>query len=79
MFDGASFVVNGDGGLAVQMRDWEEQEVMAAGKARRALALALTGMIRDGEISRERALELARRVMRENAIRLYGLAPAASQ
>jgi NAD+ synthase len=27
VFDGASFVVNGDGGLAVQMRDWEEQEV----------------------------------------------------
>jgi NAD+ synthase len=28
VFDGASFVVNGDGTLAVQMRDWEEQ-VMA--------------------------------------------------
>jgi NAD+ synthase len=27
VFDGASFVVNGDGGLAVQMRDWQEQEV----------------------------------------------------
>lgn len=27
VFDGGSFVVNGDGGLAVQMRDWEEQEV----------------------------------------------------
>jgi NAD+ synthase len=27
VFDGASFVVNGDGTLAVQMRDWEEQEV----------------------------------------------------
>ncbi len=27
VFDGASFVVNGDGALAVQMRDWEEQEV----------------------------------------------------
>jgi len=25
VFDGASFVVNGDGGLAVQMADWEEQ------------------------------------------------------
>ncbi|HEX8056691.1 MAG TPA: nitrilase-related carbon-nitrogen hydrolase, partial [Novosphingobium sp.] len=24
VFDGASFVVNGDGGLAVQMKDWEE-------------------------------------------------------
>jgi len=27
VFDGASFVINGDGGLAVQMRDWEEQVV----------------------------------------------------
>ena len=27
VFDGASFVVNGDGALAVQMTDWEEQEV----------------------------------------------------
>jgi NAD+ synthase len=27
VFDGASFVINGDGGLAVQMRDWQEQEV----------------------------------------------------
>ncbi len=27
VFDGASFVVNGDGRLAVQMCDWEEQEV----------------------------------------------------
>lgn len=27
VFDGASFVVNGDGSLAVQMNDWEEQEV----------------------------------------------------
>lgn len=25
VFDGASFVVNGDGSLAVQLRDWEEQ------------------------------------------------------
>ncbi len=27
VFDGASFVVNGDGSVAVQMTDWEEQEV----------------------------------------------------
>jgi NAD+ synthase len=27
VFDGASFVINGDGALAVQMVDWEEQEV----------------------------------------------------
>jgi NAD+ synthase len=27
VFDGASFVINGDGSLAVQMKDWEEQVV----------------------------------------------------
>ncbi len=27
VFDGASFVVNGDGSLAVQLKDWEEQEI----------------------------------------------------
>jgi len=41
--------------------------------ARQALALALTGMINDGEISRERASELARMVLRENALKLYGV------
>jgi NAD+ synthase len=28
VFDGASFVVNADGQVAVQMKDWEEQEVL---------------------------------------------------
>jgi len=36
-------------------------------------------MMQDGEITRERALEIARGVLRENAIRLYGLAPASPQ
>jgi NAD+ synthase len=27
VFDGASFVINGDGSLAVQLKDWEQQEV----------------------------------------------------
>ncbi|WP_206238242.1 NAD+ synthase [Novosphingobium terrae] len=30
VFDGASFVVNGDGSLPVQMTDWEEQEVLTS-------------------------------------------------
>jgi NAD+ synthase len=30
VFDGASFVINGDGTLAVQMVDWEEQEVQTS-------------------------------------------------
>ena len=52
---------------------WEESGWIAARTGRQALALALTGMMRDGEISRERATELARMVLRENARRLYGL------
>ncbi|HLG13376.1 MAG TPA: amidohydrolase family protein [Blastocatellia bacterium] len=52
---------------------WEETGWLAAKTAREALALALTGMMNDGEITRERALELARMVLRENAIGLYGL------
>jgi len=52
---------------------WEESGWIAARTARQALGLALTGMLRDGEITRDRALELARMVLRENARRLYGL------
>jgi hypothetical protein len=55
---------------------WEESGWMAASRGRLALTIALTGMIRDGEISRARALELARMVLRENARALYGLADA---
>jgi len=52
---------------------WEESGWIAARNGRQALAIALTGMLRDGEISRERAGELARMVLRENARQLYGL------
>lgn len=58
------------------LNDWEEKEFLMSSKARRALAVALTAMMQNGEISRERALEIARGVLRENASRLYGLAPA---
>jgi hypothetical protein len=37
--------------------------------------MALTGMMADGEITRERASELARLVLRENAMALYQLPP----
>ena len=53
--------------------NWEETGWLTTSTARRALALALTGMMNDGEITRERALQLARMVMRENAIKLYNL------
>ena len=51
---------------------WEEGAYLGATTARRALALALTGMMRDGEIDRARAEALARMVLRENAAKLYG-------
>lgn len=52
---------------------WEESGVMAAQAGRKALAIALTGMVRDGEITRARASVLARMVLRDNAKKLYGL------
>ncbi len=52
---------------------WEEIGWLTNKSAREALALALTDMMKDGEITRERASELARMVMRDNAIKLYGL------
>jgi uncharacterized protein len=54
-------------------QSWEAGAWLAANSARRALGLALTGMLRDGVITRERAEQLARMVMRENAAALYGL------
>ncbi len=52
---------------------WEEISWLSNRTGRDALALALTGLMNDREITRERALELARLVMRENALRLYKL------
>jgi hypothetical protein len=52
--------------------DWPEVAWLSNTTARQALALALTGMMNDGEISRERAIELARMVLRGNALKLYG-------
>jgi predicted TIM-barrel fold metal-dependent hydrolase len=56
------------------LNDWEEKEYLMSGKARKALAIALTAMLQNGEITRERALEIARQVLRDNAMKLYGLA-----
>jgi uncharacterized protein len=52
---------------------WEAGALLASSSARRALGLALTGMLRDGVITRARAEQLARMVMRENAVALYHL------
>lgn len=53
--------------------DWPESTWIASRNAREALGLALTGMVSDGEISKARAIEIARRVLRGNAASLYGL------
>src|SRR5258708_15569361 len=45
--------------------DWPEVAWLSNTTARRGLALALTGMIYDGEITRQRGSELARMVLRE--------------
>jgi uncharacterized protein len=52
---------------------WEEVGWLSNRTGRQALALALTGMLRDGQITRARASELARMVLRDNAARLYGI------
>jgi predicted TIM-barrel fold metal-dependent hydrolase len=59
-----------DGGVE---QGWEQVAWVASTTARKGLAIALTGMMRDGEISRDRAQELARMVLRENAATVYGL------
>ncbi len=52
---------------------WEQAGWVAMETTRQALGLALTGMLNDGEITRERAMELAHMVMHDNAAKLYGL------
>jgi predicted TIM-barrel fold metal-dependent hydrolase len=52
---------------------WEEVGWLSNRTGRDALAIALTAMMRDGEITRPRASELARMVMRDNAATLYGI------
>lgn len=59
-----------DGGVE---QGWEQVAWVGSTTARRALAIALTGMMRDNEISRDRAQQLARMVLRENAAAVYGL------
>jgi predicted TIM-barrel fold metal-dependent hydrolase len=53
--------------------DWPEVAWLSNTSARQALALALTGMMNDHEITRAQAVDLARMVLRENAIKLYKL------
>jgi hypothetical protein len=51
---------------------WEETAWIGSTTGRLALGLALTGMLQDGEITADRAKQMAHMVMRENARQLYG-------
>jgi predicted TIM-barrel fold metal-dependent hydrolase len=53
--------------------DWEETILIASHNARRALAIVLSDMVRDGTITFDRAKEIAQRVLRGNAAQLYGM------
>jgi predicted TIM-barrel fold metal-dependent hydrolase len=53
--------------------DWEEIGWQTSQTARQALGIALTGMLGDGEITLPRANEIARMILRENALKLYHL------
>jgi uncharacterized protein len=54
---------------------WEQSGWVASHTGREALGLALTGMLNDGEITRDRASEIAHLVLHDNAAKLYGLKP----
>jgi predicted TIM-barrel fold metal-dependent hydrolase len=51
---------------------WAETDWIGANTGREELGIALTGMMRDGEITSDRAKQLGHMVMRENARQLYG-------
>src|SRR3954452_20066551 len=51
---------------------WEETAWLGSHNGRLALALALTGMVRDGEITPERAKKVGRMVLHDNAHQMYG-------
>ena len=52
---------------------WDAAACVGTTSARRALAIALTDMMRNGDVSRARAEEIATMVMRTNAGKLYKL------
>ncbi len=59
-----------DGG---NQQGWDQLAWIASRNARWVLTGALGGMVQDGEISEARAEELARMVLHDNAVKVYGL------
>jgi Predicted metal-dependent hydrolase of the TIM-barrel fold len=66
MFGSDAFALSPDAG-------WELTAWISARNGREALAIALTDMMRNGEVSRARAEQIATMVLRTNASKLYGL------
>jgi uncharacterized protein len=66
MFGSDAFALGPDAG-------WELTAWISARNGREALAIALTDMMRNGEVSRARAEQIATMVLRTNASKLYGL------
>lgn len=64
-----------DGYALSDAAGWEETMWIANRNGREALALALTGMVKDGEISRARATAIAEEVLRGTAVTLYAAKP----
>jgi predicted TIM-barrel fold metal-dependent hydrolase len=52
---------------------WELAAWLSSTTGRQALGIALTGMLRDGDVTRTRAEEIATMVLRTNAAKLYKL------
>jgi hypothetical protein len=52
---------------------WEEKAWLSGRVTRKALGLAVTGMVEDGVVTGDRAVELAQMVMRGNSLALYNL------
>jgi hypothetical protein len=55
--------------------NWEEIGWQTSQSGREALAIALTGMMQDHEITEARAFQLARMVLHDNAAKLYAIGP----
>jgi len=57
---------------------WEEATWITNQNARRALGLALTGMVKDGEVSHDGAIKIGQQVLQGTAAHLYGFGEPAT-
>ena len=55
------------------LSDYEEKNWLTTWKTRRALGIALTAMVRDGEITRARAIQISSMMLHDNAAALYNI------